>query len=124
MFFLAKNVFMQIGFNLVQSLDLEKFLEMESSCMQGYLCLDKTNAIKEFPSSMDHLTLQELSMRVCQNLRSLPSSIGRLKFLEELYFSGRSDSESSPKSQKTENFKGLKLDLRSLRLNKNFKIFI
>ena len=98
MFFLAKNVFMQIGFNLVQSLDLEKFLEMESSCMQGYLCLDKTNAIKEFPSSMDHLTLQELSMRVCQNLRSLPSSIGRLKFLKELYFSGRLDSETSPES--------------------------
>ncbi|RVW26247.1 Disease resistance-like protein DSC1 [Vitis vinifera] len=100
----------------IQSLDMEKYLEMESSSMQGYLCLNKTGAIEEFPSSMDHLTrLQKLGMRVCQNLKSLPSNTGRLKFLEELYVSDHSNLETSLESQRTENIKGLKLDLPSLK---------
>lgn len=54
-------------------------------------------AIEEPPSSIDHLTgLAELSMRECKNLRSLPTSIWRLKSLQELYLDGCSNLEALP----------------------------
>lgn len=54
-------------------------------------------AIEEPPSSIDHLTgPAELSMRECKNLRSLPTSIWRLKSLQELYLEGCSNLEALP----------------------------
>ncbi|KAJ9676054.1 hypothetical protein PVL29_024849 [Vitis rotundifolia] len=73
-------------------------------------------------------SLREIDAYGCTGLKSLilsqiqsvpkleeSSETARLKFLEELYVSDHSNLETSPESQRTENFKGLKLDLPSLK---------
>ena len=61
--------------------NMEEFLEMKVGSLKAlsYLNFDEY-AIKELPSSIEYLPgLMELYMRHCRNLRSLPSSIRRLK---------------------------------------------
>ena len=51
--------------------------------------LDLRTCIKELPSSIENLVhLTSLVFSHCENLRSLPSNIGRLKLLKKLYLNG------------------------------------
>ncbi|GAU12881.1 hypothetical protein TSUD_73680 [Trifolium subterraneum] len=66
-------------------LNLEKFPEIEETMESlTVLMLDRT-AIKELPSTLHHLVnLEELSLFNCQNLVSIPPSIGCLSKLNKL----------------------------------------
>ncbi|KAL6326313.1 hypothetical protein AAG906_005507 [Vitis piasezkii] len=67
--------------NLCDCSNLETFLKIMED-MEGLKSLDLSGTcIKELPSSIEFL--KHLLMK-CENLRSLPSSICRLKYLEEL----------------------------------------
>ena len=77
---------------------LEKFLEMERGCMKGLreLWLDNT-AIEELSSSIGHITsLELLSLRICKNLKSLPSNICGLESLTTLDLRDCSNLETFP----------------------------
>ncbi|KAK9270577.1 hypothetical protein L1049_026158 [Liquidambar formosana] len=76
-------------------------LESFPQIMEDMECLSKVyldgTAIKEVPSSIEHLTgLVLLNLENCKNLTSLPSNIGKLKSLDLLTLSGCSKLEMFP----------------------------
>ncbi|RVW18689.1 Disease resistance-like protein DSC1 [Vitis vinifera] len=102
--------------NLSGCSELKKFPDIQGNMehlLELYLA---STAIKELPSSIEHLTgLVLLDLKRCKNLKSLPTSVCKLESLEYLFLSGCSKLENFPEMmEEMENLKELLLDGTSI----------
>ena len=75
--------------NLSGCSELKKFPDIQGNLEHLSELYLASTAIKEIPSSIEHLTgLVLLDLKRCKDLRSLPTSICTLESLEYLFLSG------------------------------------
>ena len=102
--------------NLSGCSELKKFPDIQGNLEHLSELYLASTAIKEIPSSIEHLTgLVLLDLKRCKDLRSLPTSICTLESLEYLFLSGCSNLENFPEMMEDmENLKELLLDGTSI----------